>query len=410
MNLYEYEGKDLLRKEGIPVPQGKIISSLSEISEIEPPIVVKAQVLSGKRGKSGLIVPCKRREELQSAVKNLLGREIDGQKIKTVLIEQYIIDKAGEYYLSITYDTQTRSPIILVSKKGGVDVEELATDPGTIKTLPINPFLGFHPWMARQILAEAGFSGIHFLSLTKILISLWNVFTKYDARLVEINPLIETEGEDFYAADAKVILDDEADFHRTNFELPARNPLGIAPSEAESLAKEIDKNDHRGSAGSAYIELDGDIAIIAAGGGGSMVNMDALIALGGKPANYTEHSGNPPAEKLEKLTKIILSKEGLNGCWFVGATANFTDIYETLAGFVDGLRSIKPKPAYPIVVRRGGPRFEEAFEMLKEVGKKEGFDFHIFGPETPMTSTAKIVVDLVNNYKKKKSSTQKARI
>jgi len=410
MNLYEYEGKDLLRKEGIPVPHGKIISSLSEISEIEPPIVVKAQVLSGKRGKSGLIVPCKSREELQSAVKNLLGREIAGQKIKTVLIEQYIIDKAGEYYLSITYDTQTRSPIILVSKKGGVDVEELATDPGTIKTLPINPFLGFHPWMARQILAEAGFSGIHFLSLTKILISLWNVFTKYDARLVEINPLIETEGEDFYAADAKVILDDEADFHRTNFELPARNPLGIAPSEAESLAKEIDKNDHRGSAGSAYIELDGDIAIIAAGGGGSMVNMDALIALGGKPANYTEHSGNPPAEKLEKLTKIVLSKEGLNGCWFVGATANFTDIYETLAGFVDGLKSIKPKPAYPIVVRRGGPRFEEAFEMLKEVGKKEGFDFHIFGPETPMTSTAKIVVDLVNNYKKKKSSTQKARI
>lgn len=410
MNLYEYEGKDLLRKEGIPVPHGKIISSLSEISEIEPPIVVKAQVLSGKRGKSGLIVPCKSREELQSAVKNLLGREIAGQKIKTVLIEQYIIDKAGEYYLSITYDTQTRSPIILVSKKGGVDVEELATDPGTIKTLPINPFLGFHPWMARQILAEAGFSGIHFLSLTKILIGLWNVFTKYDARLVEINPLIETEGEDFYAADAKVILDDEADFHRTNFELPARNPLGIAPSEAESLAKEIDKNDHRGSAGSAYIELDGDIAIIAAGGGGSMVNMDALIALGGKPANYTEHSGNPPAEKLEKLTKIVLSKEGLNGCWFVGATANFTDIYETLAGFVDGLRSIKPKPAYPIVVRRGGPRFEEAFEMLKEVGKKEGFDFHIFGPETPMTSTAKIVVDLVNNYKKKKSSTQKARI
>ena len=410
MNLYEYEGKDLLRKEGIPVPQGKIISSLSEISEIEPPIVVKAQVLSGKRGKSGLIVPCKSREELQSAVKNLLGREIDGQKIKTVLIEQYIIDKAGEYYLSITYDTQTRSPIILVSKKGGVDVEELATDPGTIKTLPINPFLGFHPWMARQILAEAGFSGIHFLSLTKILISLWNVFTKYDARLVEINPLIETEGEDFYAADAKVILDDEADFHRTNFELPARNPLGIAPSEAESLAKEIDKNDHRGSAGSAYIELDGDIAIIAAGGGGSMVNMDALIALGGKPANYTEHSGNPPAEKLEKLTKIVLSKEGLNGCWFVGATANFTDIYETLAGFVDGLKSIKPKPAYPIVVRRGGPRYQEAFEMLKEVDKKEGFDFHIFGPETPMTSTAKIVVDLVNNYKKKKSSTQKARI
>jgi len=410
MNLYEYEGKELFQAEGIPIPPGKVVSSSSEIKDPNLPAIVKAQILAGKRGKTGLIIPCKRIDELKEAVNKLIGKDVNGQKIEKVLVEKYLIDKSAEYYLSITYHTQSRTPIVLVSKKGGVDVEELATDPGTIKTLPINPFLGFHPWMARQILAEAGFSGIHFLSLTKILISLWNVFTKYDARLVEINPLIETEGEDFYAADAKVILDDEADFHRTNFELPARNPLGIAPSEAESLAKEIDKNDHRGSAGSAYIELDGDIAIIAAGGGGSMVNMDALIALGGKPANYTEHSGNPPAEKLEKLTKIVLSKEGLNGCWFVGATANFTDIYETLAGFVDGLKSIKPKPAYPIVVRRGGPRFEEAFEMLKEVGKKEGFDFHIFGPETPMTSTAKIVVDLVNNYKKKKSSTQKARI
>ena len=133
-----------------------------------------------------------------------------------------------------------------------------------------------------------------------------------------------------------------------------------------------------------------------------MVNIDALVALGGEPANYTEHAGNPPSEKLEKLTKIALSKKCLAGCWFVGATANFTDIYETLKGFVDGLRSIKPKPTYPIVIRRGGPRYQEAFEMLKQVGKKEGYDFHIFGPETPMTSTAKVVTDLVNKYRQRK--------
>ena len=231
---------------------------------------------------------------------------------------------------------------------------------------------------------------------------MWRVFQKHDARLVEINPLIETEDEEFFAADAKIILDDDADFRQTDTNFPPRDVLGKKPTKSELAAKEIDANDHRGSAGSTYIELDGNIAVIAAGGGGSLVNMDALMALGGKPANYTEHSGNPPREKLEKLSKIILSKKGLSGVWFVGATANFTDIYETLSGFVAALRSIKPKPKYPIVIRRGGPRYKEAFKMLEEVKKKEGFDFHIFGPETPMTSTARTIVDLANKFRKKR--------
>jgi len=402
MRLYEYEGKELFRREGIPLPEGRLISSATEANNIGLPTVVKAQILSGKRGKSGLIIPCKSEDELKSAVQQLLSKEVAGQKIEKVLVEQFLFDKIGEYYLAITYDTSTRSPVVLVSKKGGVAVEEMARDKNAIVALPINPVLGLQPWMARQVLSTAGFSGLHFLSLAKILLSLWNVFGKYDARLVEINPLIETEDEEFYAADAKIILDDDADFRRKEIQFPPRDVLGRIPTKSETLAKEIDKNDHRGSAGSAFIELPGDIAVIAAGGGGSLVNMDALVALGGKPANYTEHSGNPPREKLKRLTEIVLSKKGLKGCWFVGATANFTDIYETLSGFVEGLRAIRPKPTYPIVIRRGGPRFEEAFEMLREVGKKESFDFHIFGPDTPMTSTAKTMVDLVNKYTRKK--------
>jgi len=402
MRLYEFEGKKLFREAGIPTPDGTVVSSADEIGELELPVVVKAQILSGGRGKEGLIKPCKSLDEVKVAIAKLLGKEVHGEKIEKVLIEPYLIDKAAEYYLGVTYDTSTRSPVALVSKKGGVDIEELAKDKESVKVLSIDPIQGLQPWQTRQILSESGFAGIHFLSLTKILLGMWEVFSKYDARLVEINPLIETEDEEFFATDAKVILDDEADFRHSDLEFPPRDVLGRKPTESELAAKEIDANDHRGSAGSTYIELDGDIGVIAAGGGGSLVNMDALIALGGKPANYTEHSGNPPREKLEKLSKIVLSKKGLAGIWFVGATANFTDIYETLAGFIDALRATKPKPDYPIVIRRGGPRYEEAFEMLKEVGKKESFDFHIFGPETPMTSTAKILVDLVNNYKKRK--------
>lgn len=402
MRLYEFEGLKLFREAQIPIPEFTVLSSIDEIKDIELPVVVKAQVLSGSRGKAGLVIPCKSLDEVKKALKEIIGKEVNGEKIEKVLIETYFVDKAAEYYLSITYDTSSRSPIALISKKGGVDIEKLASGKESVKSVQIDPMKGLQPWQARQLLSEAGFSGIHFLSITKILLGIWRVFQKHDARLVEINPLIETEDEEFFAADAKIILDDDADFRQTDTNFPPRDVLGKKPTKSELAAKEIDANDHRGSAGSTYIELDGNIAVIAAGGGGSLVNMDALMALGGKPANYTEHSGNPPREKLEKLSKIILSKKGLSGVWFVGATANFTDIYETLAGFVAALRSIKPKPKYPIVIRRGGPRYKEAFKMLEEVKKKEGFDFHIFGPETPMTSTARTIVDLANKFRKKR--------
>lgn len=140
--------------------------------------------------------------------------------------------------------------------------------------------------------------------------------------------------------------------------------------------------------------MDGDIAILASGGGASLLNIDYLLSVGGKPANYTEYSGNPPANIVAELTKRVLDKNDLKGCWVVGGTANFTDIYETLRGFVEGLRQIKPKPTYPIVIRRDGPRQKEAVDMIKEVAEKEGFDIHIFGAETSMAKTAKIITKL----------------
>jgi len=127
--------------------------------------------------------------------------------------------------------------------------------------------------------------------------------------------------------------------------------------------------------------------------------MDSVIDAGGRPANYTEYSGNPPAEKVQKLTKIALDREGLSGCLVAGAVANFTDIYETLRGFIEGLRQVRPKPTYPIVIRRGGPRQEEAYEMIKKVAKREGFDIHLFGPETPISVACQKMVELANDYK-----------
>lgn len=189
---------------------------------------------------------------------------------------------------------------------------------------------------------------------------LLELFKKENALLAEINPLFEMADGSFVAGDAKIILDD-------NVVNPAERP---------------------------YLDLPGDIAILASGGGASLINLDALILAGGKPANYVEYSGNPPASVVEELTLKVLSKPGLKGCWTVGGTANFTDIFETMSGFVAGLRKVQPRPSYPIVIRRDGPRQKEAFEMLKQVAREEGLDFHIFGPETPMAESAKIVVQL----------------
>lgn len=215
--------------------------------------------------------------------------------------------------------------------------------------------------------------------------------------------LDRVENDRYVALDAKVILDDSGLARHQDLDVLPKGAISSIPSDRELAAHQIDATDYRGSAGSVFLELDGDIAILASGGGASLLVMDALSRAGGKPANYTEYSGNPPREKVEKLTRVTLSKECLTGCLVAGAVANFTDIYETLSGFVDGLRQIKPKPLYPIVIRRGGPRQKEAYEMLSRVAKTEGFDIHLFGPETPISVAAREMVRLGEQYKKLKS-------
>lgn len=375
MLLYEFEGKQLFKNCGIKVPESQLISELeNQLISIKPPLVLKAQTLSGKRAQSGGIVVVKGEgESVKGEVEKLFGKTINGEKVERILVEE-MVDVESEYYLSFSYSTETRGPILTFGK-GGTGVEKKGAN-----IFPVDILKGYSGENVPTELKETAKK-------------LWEVFTKYDCELVEVNPLVVDKDGEIWALDAKVILDDDADFRR-EVKFAQRNLFGRPPTEAEIEARKIDEGDHRGTAGSVYWDLDGDVAVIAAGGGGSIVNIDALLAFGGKPANYTEHSGNPPREKLKRLTKIVLSKPNLKGCWFVGGTANFTDIYETLMGFVEGLRELKPKPNYPIVIRRGGPRDKEAFEALKEIGKKEGFDFHIYGRETPMTSTAKTIVDL----------------
>ncbi|MBI4123032.1 MAG: hypothetical protein HY458_01555 [Parcubacteria group bacterium] len=344
MKLLEYQGKELFQKYGITVPTSALVENPAAEIPLRFPVVLKSQVLSGNRKKKGGIKIVERKEDCFKKLEELFTREIDGELPQKILVEEKV-SFIKEWYASLSYDTDQRMPALAVSEKGGAGIEAAEIFPLEFTRdswqLPAKSFP---------------------LLMQRVLNSLLELFQKEYALLAEINPLFELADGSFIAGDAKIILDD-------NVVNPADRP---------------------------YLDLPGDIAILASGGGASLLNLDILMHHGGNPANYVEYSGNPPAAVVEELTIKVLSRPGLKGCWVVGGTANFTDIYETLLGFVQGLRKISPKPTYPIVIRRDGPRQKEAFAMLKEVAEKEGYDFHLYGPETAMSESARILVELVS--------------
>lgn len=393
MKLYEFEGHKLFTKSGIESPFFVLVKSIEEIAQarqqLKFPIVAKVQILSGKRGKNGGVVIFSREAQLLSWAKEKIGSDFLGEKIKYLMLANKV-DIDREYYVSITYDTAGRMPFFIFSEAGGVDVEEMAHKGEAVTKVNIDPVTGPRKVDFRKIPLPFDF-----------IEKLWDVFVSNDARLVEINPLVKDKAGKLIAIDSKIILDDNGLSRHGDLDVLPKGATGPEPTPRELKAKKIDETDYRGSAGSAFIELDGDIAVLASGGGASLLLMDSVIAAGGKPANYTEYSGNPPREKVEKLTQVTLEKKGLTGCLVCGAFANFTDIYETLSGFADALSKMKQKVNYPIVIRRGGPRQEEAYDMLGKLAKKQGFDIHLFGPETPISVAAKKMVELSNEYKLK---------
>ena len=366
MKLKEYEGKNLFAKYGIDLPKSTLIEKNGDHNiSLDAPVVLKAQILSGDRKKHGGIIFIEDKKSIDREIKKLFAKSINGEKADQILIEEKI-DSLGEYYASISYDTNVRGPVIALSKSGGSGIKKAKTFSVDIR---MNPIPGF---LLREILVEAGFNFEDVGGLSKIIQSLWKLFLNEYALLAEINPIFKTKdgegGFKFIAGDAKVILDDE----------------------------KVNPNEKR------FVSMGGDIAILASGGGASMLNIDSLLEYGGKPANYTEYSGNPKADVVKNLTKKVLEQEGINGLWVIGGTANFTDIYETMSGFIEGLESLPDKPRYPILIRRDGPRQMEARALLEKFAADKGYDMHIYGSELSMHESAKMIVGLAGKYEKSK--------
>lgn len=407
MKLLEYKGKELLKSVGISVPSGILVDNknYSHLSYYKDEyrkfltthnqVVIKAQVLGGGRKKVGLIIEADDYDKSLPEIDRLYSLRYHKALIDTLLIEEKLVVEK-EFFASILYDTKTRRPMIMFSVAGGIDIEEntngvFTAHPAEVGELTLNE--------ATALIKQSNLSSELAEELADFLVKLYRCFINYDCSHCEVNPIIKTSSG-LVAADAKVTVDDGAIVRHQALREISDTEEKTRFSELELEARRIDQEDHRGVAGKTFVEMDGDIAVLASGGGASLTAMDALIEAGGAPANYTEYSGNPSKEKVKKLTKVTLSKTGLNGCLVIGGTANFTDIFETLSGFIEGLQELSDLPKYPIIIRRAGPRDKEAFAMLKDFGQKSGLDLTLFGEETPISYAAKIAAEKVDLYKK----------
>jgi len=359
LKLFEYEAKNILAKQGVPVPQGGLASDPRQAREVSAglkmPVAVKAQVLVAGRGKAGGILFAGSAEETEITAEKLLKMQIKGNPVKSVWVEEKIRVKR-ELYFGLTTDRLGQQYVAIASAVGGMDIEEVASKtPEKVITTPINPDFGFHPFQARQIAKKMGYSGTQISELGKILEKLYIVGMDYDAELIEMNPLVEASDGRFMAADARIIIDDNALFRHQEY----KKRLLEGESELSSQELEAIKNDL------AYVKLDGNIGVIGNGAGLVMATLDTIQYYGGKPANFLDVGGGAPAEKTAMALKIVLSDPKVT-VLFINILGGITRCDEVARGILETKQKVGVTT--PMVIRLVGTNEEEGKRILTEAG------------------------------------------
>ncbi len=300
VDLYEYQGKQLFAKAGIPVSEGRIAESPEEAraaaEELGGPVVVKAQVLTGGRGKAGGIKLAADPEEAQARAEEILGLDIRGHVVEKLWVERASeIDK--EYYLSITFDRSAKKPLFMLTTQGGVEIEQVAEEsPEALSSLHVDPLVGVEPFQGRRLVFGAGITDpSEQKQVLAIVDKLYRAFVEYDAMLCEVNPLIVTPEGEVKALDSKFTVDDNALFRHPEI-AELRDPSAGDPQEA--LAREK---------GVTYVKLDGEIGILGNGAGLVMSTLDVIAQVGGRPANFCDLGGGGDAEGVVDALEVIMS-------------------------------------------------------------------------------------------------------
>ncbi|MGZ3609387.1 MAG: ADP-forming succinate--CoA ligase subunit beta [Ktedonobacteraceae bacterium] len=355
MKIHEYQAKDILARYGIPIQPGRVASTPEEAEEIAReiggPVVIKAQVYVGGRGKAGGIQFGDTPEEARAAAAKVLGMDIKGLTVEKVLVVSKLEIKE-EYYLGIILDRKSQAPVVMVSKAGGIDIEEVAaTTPEKIIKQPIDMRWGLRPFEARDILARAGLPHQVIGKGGAILTALAKAFIESDASLAEINPLALTAEGQVQAADAKILIDDNGLFRQKEY-------ASWAESE-ESNPLEFEAKQE----GLTYVKLDGDIGVIGNGAGLVMTTLDMVARVGGKPANFLDIGGGAKAEIMRKALTFVARDPQVKGI-LVNIFGGITRGEEVAKGVIMAQADL-PK-GMPIVVRLSGTGSEEGKELLKQ--------------------------------------------
>src|SRR5881227_2479802 len=377
MDLLEYQGKQLFAKHGVPVPDGRPAASVQEAveaaEELGFPVVIKAQVLIGGRGKAGGIKLAKDRHEAEQHAQAILGMDIRGFTVHELYVEK-ASDIAEEYYAAIVFDRGAKAPMAMLSRMGGMDVEEIAErDPHAIVRIHIDPLIGFQDFHGRRLAFEAGVAEDVVRPVGALLAKLYDAFVAEEAMLVEVNPLTVLTDRSVKALDAKVTLDDNS-FYRHPDNAALRNVGAEDPQE--QMAKER---------GLTYVKLDGDIGILGNGAGLVMSTLDVVSQAGGAPANFLDAGGGSKAEAITQAVEVILSDPKVKAVLF-NIFGGITRCDEVARGLIEAFKQLNPQ--VPFVVRLDGTNDVEGRQILADANLP---NVHV---ESTMLGAAAKVVEL----------------
>jgi len=379
VDLYEYQGKELFRRVGIPVSEGQLAVSPEEAraaaSSLGGPVVVKAQVLTGGRGKAGGVKLADGPADAEEKARAILGLDIRGHVVRKVWIEQ-ASDIAKEYYLSVTFDRGTKKPLFMFTTQGGVEIEQVAEEsPEALVRLHVDPLEGFQPWVARRLVYGGGVEDpSEQKQIAAIVERLYRAFVEFDAMLCEINPLIVTPAGEVKALDSKFTIDDSALVRHPDIaewrDVSAADPI-------EAFAREK---------GVTYVKLDGEVGILGNGAGLAMSTVDVVAHVGGRPANFCDLGGGGSAEGVVDALEVITHDPQVRSIFF-NIFGGITRCDEVARGILEALDRLDMS-GHPIVVRLDGTNAEEGRRLLVEAGRP---NIH---PEATMLDGARRAVEL----------------
>jgi succinyl-CoA synthetase beta subunit len=378
VDLYEYQGKELFKRFGIPVSEGRLATTPDEAraaaEEIGGQVVVKAQVLTGGRGKAGGIKLAENPDDARDKAEQILGLDIRGHVVRKLWIER-ASKIAKEYYLSLTFDRGAKQPLFMFTTEGGIDIEEVAeSTPEKLVRLHVDPFEGFQPWQARRLVYGAGIDDPNEQKqILSIVGKLYEAFVATDAMLTEINPLIVTPEGEVKALDSKFTVDDAALFRHPD--IAEMRDLDAVPPE-ERAAREK---------GVTYVKLDGEVGILGNGAGLVMSTLDVIALAGGRPANFCDLGGGGDAEGVVDALGVITADPQVKSIFF-NVFGGITRCDEVARGILAALDRMTIE--HPIVVRLDGTNAGEGREILKEASPA---NLHV---EPTMLDAARRAVEL----------------